>query len=72
MGMGKVFAGLSIIAVWAVVVYGIIENTEVLKIFISSPTERAAFLNSFNAVQPVAWLIVMLIGLGIIIWGLKD
>jgi len=72
MGIGKIFAGISIIAIWGVVVYGIIENNDVLSTFITSPAQRQAFLTEFNAVQPVLWFVVMILGLGVIFWGLKD
>ncbi len=72
MGIGKVFAGLSIIVGWIIVKFMLLENTDFLKIFISSPMDRASFLNSFHVVEPAIWIIIILIGLGIIFWGIRD
>ena len=72
MGVGKIFAGISIIFGWAVVKFMLIENTDFLKTVISTPMERASFLNTFHSVEPAIWIIIILIGLGFIFWGIRD
>ena len=72
MGVGKVFVGISIIVGWIIAKFMLIENTDFLKIFISSPMDRASFLNTFHTIEPAVWIFVVLIGIGIIFWGIRD
>ena len=72
MGIGKVFTGVSIILGWVIVKFMLLENVDFLKTIISTPMERASFLNTFHVVEPAIWIIVVLIGIGFIFWGIKD
>ena len=72
MGIGKVFTGISIILGWAIVKFMLLENVDFLKTIIPTPMERASFLNTFHVVEPAIWIIIVLIGIGLIFWGIKD
>ena len=72
MGIGKVFAGLSVAATWIVINFGIIQNKAAMEVLVPSATQRDAIVATFNAIQSVIWVIVVLISLGLIIWGLKE
>ena len=72
MGLGKIFTGISIILGWVIIKFMIIENIDFLKTVIPTPMGRASFLNTFHSIEPAIWIIVILVGLGIIFWGIKD
>ncbi len=72
MGIGKVFAGLSVAVTWIVINIGIIQNDAAMEVLVPSATQRNAIVATFNAIQSVIWAVVILISLGLIIWGLKE
>jgi hypothetical protein len=69
MGIGKIFMGVALIVGWIVVKFGIIENKSGLSAFIADPAQRFALVEAFHGVEPVVWILVLMAGFGIIIWG---
>ncbi len=70
--MGKIFTGISIIAIWAIISYTVFQNDDVMSNLIPSVSQRQAFMATYNALATPIWAVVMLIGIGLIFWGIKD
>ena len=67
MGMGKVFIGVAIIVIGIVIWFSLF--SDMLNIFIESPQARYEFRQDLEKVQPIYFLIIIVLGIGIILWG---
>lgn len=72
MGIGKIFLGLGIIVGWIVAKFGIMENKSALSIFIADPAQRFALLESFHGLEPVLWIVVLIMAIGLMVWGTQS
>ena len=67
MGIGKVFIGFAIIVIGMVIWFSMF--SDMLNIFIESPQERYEFRQDLEKVQAIYFLTIIIIGVGIIMWG---
>ena len=67
MGIGRIFAGVAIIVIAAVLMAMI--YTDALNLFLPTPGERFAFREAFENFRTIYLLISIITGVGLIIWG---
>ncbi|MCD6575632.1 MAG: hypothetical protein J7K73_00545 [Nanoarchaeota archaeon] len=67
MGMGKIFFGVAIIVIGMVIWFSLF--SDMLSVFIDSPQARYDFRQNLEKVQTIYFLVVILAGVGLILWG---
>jgi len=67
MGIGKIFFGVGIIVIGIVIWFSLF--SDMLNVFIESPQERYNFRETIRRFQTIYFLIIILIGVGFVLWG---
>jgi amino acid transporter len=67
MGIGKIIFGIAIIVIGITIWFSMFSDA--LNIFIESPQERYDFRQSLEKVQAIYFLVIILAGVGLVLWG---
>ncbi len=67
MGMGKIFFGVAVIVIGIVIWASLFSG--MLNVFIESPQERYDFRQDLESFQTIYFLIIIMTGIGLIMWG---
>ncbi len=65
--MGKIFFGVAIIVIGMVIWFSLF--SDMLNVFIESPQDRYDFRQGLEKFQTIYFLVVIMIGIGLILWG---
>ena len=70
MGIGKIFIGVAIIVIGSLIWFSMF--SDMLDVFVDSPQARYDFREDLSQFQAIYFLIVIVAGIGLVLWGAQS
>jgi hypothetical protein len=67
MGMGQIFIGVAVIVIGIVIWFSLF--SDMLNVFIENPQERYDTREALRKFQPIYFLLIIVAGIDLIVWG---